>query len=190
VELHRYARSLQKAAKALVEKLELDQSARTDWDVGPIILLYRTAVELQLKAVVGEGSRFLRTETDHVTLYKTHSLRWLAQVVSQIIKKVGWESEFKCEGVVSLADFSALVNELEAVEPVACAVHADKLGLPAIIPAQLQKSKAIELFPRLDGLVDLLAATADGLAAECDPQADAAGEETFDAGDDFKPTIQ
>jgi hypothetical protein len=190
VEIHFYIRSLLKAAKALTEKLELDGKPGTEWDACPIILLSRQAVELQLKAVVGEGSHFLKTETDHLTLYKTHSLRWLAQIVCQIVKKVGWESEFKCEGVVSLADFSALVNELEAVEPVACAVHADKLGLPGIIPAQLQKSKVIELFPRLDGLVDLLATTADGLAAEWDLRADASGEETLHAGDDFKPTIQ
>jgi hypothetical protein len=76
------------------------------------------------------------------------------------------------------------------MEPVACAVNADKLGLPGIIPAQLQKSEVIELFPRLDGLVDLLAATADGLAAEWDVRADGSGEETFHAGDDFKPTTQ
>jgi hypothetical protein len=111
VEIHFYARSLQKAAKALIEKLELDQSARRDWDVCPIIVLYRQAVELQLKAVVGEGSKFLTSPTDHITLYKTHSLRWLAQIVCQIIKAVKWESEFKCEGVASLADFSALIND-------------------------------------------------------------------------------
>jgi hypothetical protein len=69
VEIHRYARSLQQAAKVLTGKLELDQSARTDWEVCPIILLYRTAVELHLKAVVGEGSNFLASPTDHITLY-------------------------------------------------------------------------------------------------------------------------
>ena len=183
VEIHLYARSLQKAAKALIEDLELDQSARTDWDIGPIILLYRTAIELHLKAVVGEGSRFLRTETDHITLYKTHSLRWLAQIVCHIIKKVRWENEFRCEGVANLTDFSALVHQLEAVEPVSCAVHADKLGLPGVIPAQLQRSKVVELFPKLDALVDLLGATADGLAAEWDLRMDAGGEFGF------KPTI-
>ena len=74
--------------------------------------------------------------TDHITLYKTHSLRWLAQIVCQIIKRVGWESEFSCEGVSTVAEFSSLVNQLEALEPVSCAVHADKRGRPGAIPAQ------------------------------------------------------
>jgi hypothetical protein len=183
VEIHFYIRSLLKAAKALTEKLELDGKPGTEWDACPIILLSRQAVELQLKAVVGEGSHFLKTETDHLTLYKTHSLRWLAQIVCQIVKKVGWESEFKCEGVASLADFTALVNQLEAVEPVHCAVHADKRGFPGVIPAQLQRAKVVELFPKLDALVDLLAATAEDL------RADAAGGAEL-GGDDFTPTIQ
>jgi hypothetical protein len=36
----------------------------------------------------------------------------LAQIVGQIIKAVKWKGEFKCDGVSSHADFSALVSEL------------------------------------------------------------------------------
>ena len=36
VEIHFYARSLQNAAKTLVEKLDLDHNARTDWDACPV----------------------------------------------------------------------------------------------------------------------------------------------------------
>jgi hypothetical protein len=168
VEIHFYARSLQRAAKALVEKLESAGRPGNDWDVCPIIALYRQALALHMKMVVGEGSNFLASPTDHITLYKTQSLRWLAQIVCQIIKTVGWESEFRCQGVSTLAEFSALVNQLEALEPVSCAVHADKRGRPGVIPAQLQRSEVAELFSKLDALVDLLAATADGLAATWD----------------------
>jgi hypothetical protein len=184
VEIHFYAQSLQKAAKALIEKLELDGKPGADWDVGPILLLYRTAVELHLKAVVGEGSHFLKTATDHITLYKTHSLRWLAQIVCQIIKKVGWESEFSCEGAPTLADFSALIAEVEGMEPVSAAIQADpkkkKLGE---VPQQLGRKKVLEIASKLDGLIDLLAATAEDL------RADAAGGAEL-GGDDFTPTIQ
>jgi hypothetical protein len=82
-------------------------NARTDWDVCPVVLLYREALELHLKALVGEGSSFLKSRTDPISLSRTRSLRWLAQIVCQIIRRVGWESEFTCEGVSSLADFSA-----------------------------------------------------------------------------------
>jgi hypothetical protein len=189
VEIHLYARSLQKGAKALTEKLELDGNPGNDWDVGPIILLYRTAIELHMKAVVGEGGDFLASPNDHLTLYKTHSLRWLAQIVCQIIKKLGWENEFKCEGASTLAEFSALVNQLETLEPVSCAVHSGQRDRLGGIPNQLERSKIAEMLPKLDALADLLAATADGLAAEWDLRADVSGEGTFDARDDFKPTI-
>ena len=169
--------------------MDSDDKPGNDWDVGPIILLYRQAIELHSKAVVGEGSNFLASPTDHITLYKTHSLRWLAQIVCQIVKKVGWESEFRCEGVATLADFNALVSELEAVEPVSCAVRSGQRDRGGGVPSQLQESKIAELLPKLDALADLLAATADGLAAEWDMRTDASGEEAFDAGDNFKPTI-
>jgi hypothetical protein len=183
VEIHRYARSLQNAAKMLTEKLELDGEPGTHWDVCPIISLYRQALELHMKAVVGEGSNFLASPTDHLTLYKTHSLRWLAQIVCQIVKKVGWESEFRCEGVSTLAEFNALVNQLEAVEPVSCAVHSGQRDRLGGVPSELEPSKIAELLPKFDALADLLAATADGLAAEWDLR--------MEAGDEigFKPTI-
>ena len=128
VEIHFYVRSLQNAAKTLVEKLDLDQDARTDWDVCPVVLLYREALELHLKSLVGEGSNFLKSRTDPISLSRTHSLRWLAQIVCQIIRVVKWESDFKCDGVANLADFSALVNEVESFDPVARAIRSSIAG--------------------------------------------------------------
>jgi hypothetical protein len=62
-----------------------------------------------LKALVGEGGNFLPSSVDPITLYKTHSLRWLAQIVCRIIRAVNWENEFKCKDLASLSDFSALI---------------------------------------------------------------------------------
>src|ERR1700722_2299102 len=69
-----YARSLHKAAKTLVATLDLEPVPKTAWDACPVILLYREALELHMKAFVGEGSNFLKSRTDSITLYKTHSL--------------------------------------------------------------------------------------------------------------------
>jgi len=132
VELHLYARSLQRAARLLVEKLDWNEDFKTAWDVGPIVLLYRQTVVLCLKALVGEGCAFMPSPTDHITLYKTRSLRWLAQIVCQIIKTVRWESEFKCDGISNLSEFSALVAELEEMEPVSCAIHVDRVAATVI----------------------------------------------------------
>jgi hypothetical protein len=156
VEIHLYARSLHKAAKTLIETLNLEPDPRTAWDGCPVILLYRHSVELQLKALVDEGSNFLKERTDSITLYKTHSLRWLAQIVGQIIKAVKWESKFKCEGVSSLADFTALVSELEALDPVAVAVQSRNRRPDGWVPNQLLPPNVVRFAKRLDGLLDLL----------------------------------
>jgi hypothetical protein len=187
IEIHLYARSLHKAAKTIIETLDPEPNPKTAWDASPVILLYRQAVELHLKLLVGEGSNFLPSPTDPITLYKTHSLRWLAQIVCQIIKAVGWEKEFKCEGVASLADFSAVVNELEALDPVAVAVHPGNRRSDGWVPNQLLPPNVVRFAKKLDTVLDLLDATADALAAKSDQ---VSGEDEFRAGDDFKPTIQ
>lgn len=40
-----------------------------------------------------------------------------------VIKTVGWEIDFVCEGVSSLMEFSYLFNEMESLYPVSCAVQ-------------------------------------------------------------------
>ena len=74
IEIGFYARSLHKAAKTLIATLDLQPNPKTAWDACPIILLYRQAVELHLKALVDEGGNFLKDTTDSITLDKTHSL--------------------------------------------------------------------------------------------------------------------
>lgn len=169
IEIGLYARSIHKSAKLLTENLDGQESTKTAWDIGPIITLYRQAIELEMKFLVGEGSRFLASPTDHLTLAKTHSLRWLAQIVCQVIKTVQWEAEFESDGVSSLVDFSALIAELETMEPISAAIYAERtkrnLG---DIPPQLAKARVLEVARKLDGLIELLAATADGLAATAD----------------------
>lgn len=122
-----------------------------------------------MKFLIGEGGRFLAAPTDHLTLCKTHSLRWLAQIVCQIIKAVRWEAEFKCAGIPDLAEFSSTIAQLEEMEPVSAAIFGERtkknLG---DVPAQLERSKVLEIMPRLDALLKLLAVTTDGLAATAD----------------------
>jgi hypothetical protein len=167
-ELHLYARSLRRAAKTVVATLDLTPSPINGWDASPAILLYRHAVELYLKELVGEGCRLLPTPTDRLTLYKTHSLRWLAQIVCQIIKAAGWESKFRCEGVADLAAFTALVGELEMTDPVVNAVMSINRNRDGSVPPFLMPPSVVRLSRRLDSLLDLLEATTDALAAALD----------------------
>ena len=87
---------------------------------------------------MGEGSNFLTSPADPITLYKTHSLRWLAQIVCQIIKTVRWEGQFKCEGIATLVDFSAVVKDLEALEPVSIVVQSGGRARDGSVPHRLQ----------------------------------------------------
>jgi hypothetical protein len=188
-EIHLYAQSLRKAAKTLVEKLELDWNVQTDWDACPVVLLYRDALELHLKSLVGEGSNFLKSRTDPITLSQTHALRWLAQIVCQIIKKVGWQDDFTCEGVSSLADFLALVNEVESFDPVARSIQSSRIRGPESVSQYYRTFDIVQFVRKLDGLLDLLDVTADALAATWDQRADVSGEDTSYAGNTIKPTI-
>ncbi|HEY3443598.1 MAG TPA: hypothetical protein VGK29_22765 [Paludibaculum sp.] len=187
IEIGLYARSLRKAAKTLIATLDLKPHPRTAWDGCPVVLLYREAVELHLKALVGEGSNFLPSPTDPISLYKTHSLRWLAQIVCQIIKAVSWEEQFKCDGISTLADFSAVVDELETLEPVSVAVHSGGRVHDGSVPQQLQPPNVVQFAERLDCLLELLDSTADALAAEYDLRSHPALEPEWPDG---TPTFQ
>jgi hypothetical protein len=182
VEIRLYAQSLQNAAKTLVETLELDQNASTISDAAPVLVLYRQALEIHLKL----RSNFLEQQTDPISLYCTHSLRWLAQIVCQIIRTVKWEGDFKCDGMVSLADFSAMVNEVESFDPITRAVHPSRPGVGSSVSQNPQAFSVVGFAKRIDALLDLLDVTADALAATWDQRAAL----EIDIGDDFEATVQ
>jgi hypothetical protein len=67
----------------------LDSTSLTALDLCPVLSAYRKAVELSLKVVVlGEGSNFLPTKPDSISVHKTRSVSWLAQFVCQIITTI------------------------------------------------------------------------------------------------------
>jgi hypothetical protein len=183
IEIMMYARSLHRTAMKLVAALDLQPNPKTAWDACPVVLLYRQSVELYLKALVDEGGDFLKERTDSISLAKTHSLRWLAQIAGQIIKAVKWENEFKCEGIASLADFSAILNELEELDPVAVAVQARNRRPDGWVPDQLLPPNVVKFAKMLDTLIGLLDKTADALAATN-------GMMDHGTGHGIKPTIQ
>ena len=166
IEIGLYARSLHRAAKVLLEKLDRCENTRTAWDVCPIVTLYREAVQLQMKFLIDEGGRFLNSPTDALILAKTRSIRWLAQIVCQVIRAVKWESEFRCDGVSNLAAFSTVIAELETMEPVGAATLAGRAKRTiGDVPPQLKRENVLDLVLKLDSLLELLAATTHRLAA-------------------------
>ena len=115
-----------------------------------------------------------------LSIRKTHSIPWLAQFVSQIITATGWEQEFKCEGVENLADFKAVIDDFNSVDPGSYVCH---------WPVDPEALSSVRAFVRkADTLLELLASTADALAAEWDLR-DEATEEDDRSGGGFEPTI-
>ena len=51
-EFYFYARAFHKAAKSLVESVELDANPFADFNACPVVFMYRHALELHLKAIV------------------------------------------------------------------------------------------------------------------------------------------
>lgn len=170
VEIDLYAASLQGAARSLVKSLRRPKAIRTDLDVCPVILLYRESLEIRLKRLVGSGSNLLVPRIDHISVYTTHSLRWLAQMVRQIIKAAGWESKFACGGISNLAEFTTLVGEVEALDPVVFSVQASNAGKITSVPRFYGSFDIVKFSRRLDALFGLLDTTADALAAMWDEQ--------------------
>jgi hypothetical protein len=189
-DLFLYARSFHTAAKKLAGALEHDSGPFTDFNACPAVFMYRHAVELHMKALVlGDGGNFLATKPDDLSVHKTHSVSWLAQFVSQIITAVNWEKEFKCEGIENLADFKAVIEELNAVDP---GSYLFRLPVSAkgqdSAPGRL-KLTIRDFTRRMDAILELLDSTADALAAEWDMRSGAPTEANGNGGG-FEPTIQ
>lgn len=179
-----YARSFHVAAKTLARTLGNNPGPIPDFDLCPVLSAYRHAVELHLKVILlGEGGNFLATRPDELSVHKTRSLSWLAQFVAQIVTTLEWEEEFRAEGIHDLADFKAAVAETNEIDPT---FQAFRCPANPEHP-ETAKSTVLEFVGRLDVLVDLLAQTADSLAAEWDLRSDAA---ILEDGNDFNPTIQ
>jgi hypothetical protein len=147
------------------------------------VLLYRQALEIHLKILVGEGSGFLPVDTDPILLSASNPLHALAKIVCQIIQEVGWQSEFKSLGVGNLDEFGAFVNEVESFDPVSRAIRNSRTKGPDSVSEFYRDFDIFRFATRLNALLELLDSTADALAAEFD--------RLTDLGDaDFSPTVQ
>jgi hypothetical protein len=183
-DLYFYAQSFHKSAKKLAAAFQVGDSLFPEADASAVVFVYRHAVELFLKAIVlGEGGKFLVSKPDPISVGKTHSLSWLAQIVRKIITAVKWEAEFTCEGVHNFAEFKVIMEDINSADPGSYVFR-----LPATI--ETQGPSGVQEFARqTDALLDLLDSTADALAAEWELRMDST--ETDEDGDGgFGPTIQ
>ncbi len=187
-DLFLYARSFHKAAKTLAGALGLNTGPFIDPNTYPVVLMYRQAVELHLKALVlGEGRNFLRMKPDPASIDRIHSLHRLAQIVCQIVAAVGWQRSFTCEGVADLADFRVVIDELNAVESGSCVLRYAVVNQSGTTADGNLTFDVRSFVRQMDAVIDLLEATTDALAAAWDFRSEA-GE--IVVGIDSEPPIQ
>jgi hypothetical protein len=181
-DLFLYAQSFHKAAQTLAASFQAGTGPFVEADASAVVFMYRHALELNLKAIVlGDGGNFLATKPDSISVSKSHSVSWLAQFVCQIIAAVKWEKEFKCEGIENLADFKAVVEEVNSVDPGSYVFRC---------PVNPQSESSVTEFTRrMDAVIGLLESTGDALAAEWDMRSEAPTEVNGNGGG-FEPTIQ
>jgi hypothetical protein len=91
------------------------------------------------------------------------------------------EKEFKCEGIENLADFKAVIEELNGVDP---GFYRFRLPVDPHAHASFR-----DFVKKMDALLELLDSTADALAAEWDMRSGGPTEANENGGG-FKPTIQ
>ena len=190
-DLFLYARSYHKAAKALAGSLQTGTGPFNECDVSPVVFIYRHALELQLKALVlGEGGNFLATKPDALSIYRTHSVSWLAQFACQIIAALKWENDFKCDGIDTLADFKVVVEELNSVDPGSYVFRLPVSAEGQDASSGRDKPTFGEFAGRMDALLELLDSTADALAATWDTREEEARIEAAWNGGGLEPPIQ
>lgn len=174
-----YARSFHLAAKKLAGTLEGGSGPFSQFDACSVVYLYRHAIELELMAsVLGAGGNFLATKPDPISVSKSVSLSWLAQFVYQIVTGLKWEGSFKCDGIENLADFKAVIEDVNSVDP----------G-PHGFRCPEAQFNIREFGAKVDALLDLLDSTADALEATWDMQVDGLAVQDDPHGGDFGPTI-
>jgi hypothetical protein len=76
-----------------------------------------------------------------------------------------------------------MVNEIESLDPVKCAVTVGRTRRDGSVPAGLEPPNVVRLVRKMDALLNLLDSTADALAATTDLMDDGTGS-------GFKQTIQ
>jgi hypothetical protein len=187
-DLFLYAKCLHEAAKMLVANLDLLGAGRSDWGARHVAILYRHVLELHLKGLVlGGGGNFLPPGPGPALIRQTHSLRHLVHVVSKVIKAVGWEQSFTCEGVSNLADFRTVVIELDAIESGSVVLRYAGTGHGGMTGRGGLVFDVRGFARQMDAVIGLLDATVDALAATWDSR----GEKTENVtGDNPGPPVQ
>jgi hypothetical protein len=172
-----FAESFHKAARTLVENLELDRGGLSDFNACPVVFLYRHALELHLKAILlGEGAYFLddRIPPEEI-LSKNHKLTVLLPMVRKVFETLGWDRELGNDVVPTFDDVEKAVAELEEVDPNSHAFrYPVKKNLEGSVGSHFTFS-VLEFAKRMDAVLEVFATASFALPEEWSAEAEARG---------------
>jgi hypothetical protein len=168
-----YGHAYHEAGRTLAEGL-LSGFGIRDFEVLPLVFLFRHALELYLKAVLFWGNRLMNFNGDGVTeeeLWKQfngHRLTPLLDRVQKVLEFMNWEWQTENPGSETIADARAVIAELDAVDPNSFAFRypTTKSGDGALEHHFLFNLR--EFLAVIDPLVDMLDTAVFGLEAEWD----------------------
>jgi hypothetical protein len=165
-----YGHSLYKAAQSLVRRLESDKNLQNDWDACPVVLMYRQAVELCLKAIIlGSGANFLPSKRpDPAWVYSNHSLRLLLLKAWRVVRAAGLDQDFKYEGVSDLAEMRSILDDLDSLDARSFAFRYPVASTERQAFYGPLTFNVLDFAKQMDAVLDLLSATDDALAATWD----------------------
>jgi hypothetical protein len=185
-----FAESFHKAAKILVENLELDRGGLSDFDACPVVFLYRHALELYIKAILlGEGANFLDERPSPQDIFnEKHRLTVLLGKVRRILEVVGWDKELGSDIIPTFDDVEKVVAELEQVDPDSHAFrYPVKRNLKESVESHFTFS-VVEFAKRIDAVLEVFATAKFALPEQWSAEAEVRGYYYSEyAGDYYDP---
>ena len=181
-EFDAYARPFHDAARELAWRA-LESRVARELDALPIVVLYRHALELSMKAVVLEGNLRLSLFGEGLSdrklwaLLKGHRLTPLLPAIRRVFMSAGWGWYWEDPAIRTFARVQRVLRDLERVDP-----HAFTFRYPTNVRGEASVPHHFEFSLRafvavVDPLVEAFDTAAFGLSAEYGQIAEALAEQ-------------
>jgi hypothetical protein len=165
-ELGPYAAAFHRAGLSLAQQLA-DAHGYRDTDAGPIVYLYRQALELYLKGVIASGRRLLYLADQPLPINPRalldHRLTPLIPAITAVFSVAGWEWSSEVPPFASEGDLRSYLESLETIDPMSFSFRypTDKQG-KASLPHHF-RFNVLEFVESITPLLELLDAALTGL---------------------------
>jgi hypothetical protein len=175
-DLPAYAEGYHMAGRALVEKLAAAHGY-ADYEGYPILFLYRHALELNMKALIYRGSKYLGLMTDRnidaEKFFGSHDLPRFLPPLREIFDHMGWHGDLNLPGLKTWEDFCGIVRAIDELDHGSYSFRYP-MNTHGESPLSHHTVLNVIAFGRnMDALLDALNAAAEGIEERWDTAAEA-----------------